>query len=59
MHFQCIVIELFGEPDGKKASTFCYIESSDYNKDINTYATMIVERDGKDKSARIAWITFQ
>jgi len=50
---------LFGEPDGKKASTFCYIESSDYNKDINTYATMIVERDGRSKSAKIAWITFQ
>jgi len=50
---------LFGEPDGKKASTFCYIESSDYNKDVNTYATMIIERDGRSKSARIAWITFQ
>ena len=50
---------LFGEPDGKKESTFCYIESSDYNKDVNTYATMIVERDGRSKSARIAWITFQ
>ena len=49
---------LFGEPDDKKASTFCYIESSDYNKDINTYATMIVERDGRSKSAKIAWITF-
>ena len=50
---------LFGEPDGKKESTFCYIESSDYNRDVNTYATMIVERDGRSKSARIAWITFQ
>jgi len=50
---------LFGEPDGKKESTFCYIESSDYNKEIGTYATMIVERDGRSKQARIAWITFQ
>ena len=50
---------LFGEPEGKKESTFCYIESSDYNKDNNTYATMIVERDGRSKSARLAWITFK
>ena len=49
---------LFGQPEGKKESTFCYIESSDYNKEINTYATMIVERDGKSRSARVAWITF-
>jgi hypothetical protein len=50
---------LFGEPDDKHNSTFCYIESSDYNKDLNTYATMIVERDGRDKEAKIAWVTFQ
>ena len=49
---------LFGEPDGKHNSTFCYIESSDYNKEINTYATIIVERDGRSKSAKIAWIKF-
>jgi hypothetical protein len=49
---------LFGEPDGKRSSTFCYIESSDYNKDINTYATIIVERDGRSKAAKIAWIKF-
>ena len=49
---------LFGEPDDKRSSTFCYIESSDYNKDMNTYATIIVERDGRSKSAKIAWIKF-
>lgn len=49
---------LFGEPDGKKESTFCYIESSDFNKETNTYATMIVERDGRDKQVRIAWVNF-
>ncbi len=49
---------LFGEP-GEKASTFCYIEASDFNKDISTYATMIVERTGRDKQTRIAWITFE
>ncbi len=49
---------LFGEPADKSNSTFCYIESSDYNKDINTYATLIVERDGRSKTAKIAWIKF-
>ncbi len=48
---------LFGEP-ADNSSTFCFIESSDYNKELNTYATMIIERDGKDKQAKIAWITF-
>ena len=50
---------LFGEPDGKHSATFSYIESSDYNKETNTYATLIVEKDGRDKSARIAWVKFQ
>ena len=49
---------LFGEPDDKHSSTYCYIESSDYNKDINTYATMIVERDGRSTQSRIVWVTF-
>jgi hypothetical protein len=50
---------LFGQPDDKHSSTFCYIESSHYNKETKTYATMIVERDGRDKQARIAWVTFE
>jgi hypothetical protein len=50
---------LFGEPDGKHSATFAYIESSDYNKDTHTYATLIVEKDGRDKAAKIAWVTFK
>ena len=50
---------LFGEPGDHNNSTFCYIESSDYNTDLNTYATMIVERDGRDKVAKIAWVKFE
>jgi hypothetical protein len=50
---------LFGEPKDDSKSTFCYIESSDYNKESNSYATMIVERDGRDKEAKIAWVTFE
>ena len=49
---------LFGEPDDNQ-STFCYIESSDYNRDINSYATMIVERKKRDKETKIAWVTFE
>ncbi len=50
---------LFGEPTDNSESTFCYIQSSDFNKELNCYATMIVERDGRSKVAKIAWITFE
>jgi hypothetical protein len=50
---------LFGEPEGKHDATFCYIESSHYNKDINCYATLIIEKEGRSKEAKIAWITFK
>ena len=50
---------LFGEPTDDSKSTFCYIQSSDYNKDLKTYALMINERDGRDKATKIAWITFE
>lgn len=50
---------LFGEPANDDKSVFSYIASSDFNKDINTYATMIVERDGRDKNAKIAWVSFE
>ena len=48
---------LFGEAeDGKSNSVF--IDASDYDKSLNTYATIMVERDGRDRSAKIAWIKF-
>ena len=50
---------LFGKPEDGSASTYCYIQSSDFNKDLNVYATLIEERDGKNISGRIAWITFE
>ncbi len=49
---------LFGEPDDDKG-TFCYIQASDYNKDISTYATLIVERIGRKKESKLAWVTFE
>ncbi len=50
---------LFGEPDDKHDAIFSYIESSHYNKETNCYATLIVERSGRDKECKIAWITFE
>ncbi|MCD6011025.1 MAG: hypothetical protein K0Q79_887 [Flavipsychrobacter sp.] len=49
---------LFGEPKDDQA-IFCYIQASDYNKDINTYATLLVERERRKKEAKVAWVTFE
>ncbi len=49
---------LFGKPEDGSASTYCYIQSSDFNKDLNVYATLIEERDGKSIVGKIAWVTF-
>ncbi len=48
---------LFGEP-AENSSIFCYIDGTDYNEPTKTYATVIIERTGKDKKARVAWVTF-
>jgi hypothetical protein len=50
---------LFGDPSDKNNSVFCNIEASDFNRSINTYATIIIQRDGRDKQARVAWVTFE
>ena len=49
---------LFGEPKAG-SSTFCFINGSDYNTANNTYATIMIERDGRNKQSRIAWVTFE
>ena len=49
---------LFGEPKDDQ-SIFCYIQASDYNSDIHTYATLLVERERRKKEAKIAWVTFE
>ncbi|MBA3827647.1 MAG: hypothetical protein H0X33_01805 [Taibaiella sp.] len=49
---------LFGESDDKQ-NKFCYIEGSSYMKSNNTYATMMIERNGRDKQAKMVWITFE
>ena len=48
----------FGEP-GDNSSTFSYTSGTDYNEGANTYATIIIERTGRKKEARLAWVTFE
>lgn len=48
---------LFGEP-GDKQSSSLHIDASDYDKNTNTYSTIMVERDGRDRSARLVWVKF-
>ena len=48
---------MFGKPVGR-SSTHCLIEGSDYNSATSTYATIIIERNGRDNQARLAWVTF-
>jgi len=50
---------LFGTPKDDDQSKFCYIEASNFLKETNTYATILMERDGRDKQAKIAWVTFE
>jgi len=49
---------LFGNPESKDQSNACYVEASDYNKNTSTYATVMIERDGRDRQARMVWLTF-
>lgn len=50
---------LFGKPSDDDKSIFSNIESSSFMKNTNTYATIVVKRDGRDKKAQIAWVTFE
>jgi hypothetical protein len=49
---------LFGNPESKDQSNACYVEASDYDKNTSTYATVMIERDGRDRQARMVWVTF-
>jgi hypothetical protein len=48
---------LFGEP-GDGVSNSLHIDASDFDKASGTYATIMVERDGRDRSAKLVWIKF-
>ncbi len=49
---------LFGQP-GKGQSRFCYVEASHYLADQKTYATLLMQRNGREKKASIAWVEFE
>ncbi|MCD6062527.1 MAG: hypothetical protein K0R82_438 [Flavipsychrobacter sp.] len=49
---------LFGAPKEDNEAKFCYIESSHFMKDNNTYATLMMDRKGRKKQAQIAWVKF-
>ena len=48
----------FGVPQSDRQTNFSYIESSSFLPETNTYATLMMQRDGRDKKAHIAWIKF-
>ncbi len=47
----------FGKPDDD-SNIFSYMDGTDYCDITNTYATVIMECKGRDKVARVAWVTF-
>jgi len=50
---------LFGAPKDDGYSKFCYVESSNYNPATKTYATLMIDRDGRKKMAKLAWVQFK
>lgn len=49
---------LFGDPGDDNISNEVHIDASDFDKSTGTYATIMVERDGRDRSAKMVWIKF-
>jgi hypothetical protein len=50
---------LFGKPSNDKDRTFFNRKASDYQRSTGSYATMIIENQGRKKQARIAWVSFK
>jgi hypothetical protein len=50
---------LFGDPGDEDKSNSLHIDASDYDKENNVYATLMVERERKDRVAKLVWIKFQ
>ena len=47
---------LFGNPNDDFDNRFADISSGDYSETTGNYAVMMVERTGRKKAARIAWV---
>ena len=48
---------LFGEAGDGEGNSL-HIDASDFDKSSNTYATIMIEKDGRDRSAKMVWIKF-
>jgi hypothetical protein len=48
---------LFGEPSSRKESRFCQLEMNTHSEDGKSFATMMIEKQGRDKQAYIVWVT--
>ena len=49
---------LFGNPEDKDQSNSCHIEASDTDPVNGTYATIMIERNGRDRQAKMVWVKF-
>ena len=49
---------LFGAPKGDTDLKFANIASAHFMDATNTYAVLMIDRDGRKKQARIAWVKF-
>ncbi len=50
---------LFGNPEDKDQSNSCHIEASDIDQTTGTYATIMIERNGRDRQAKMVWVKFE
>jgi len=49
----------FGEPDDTFDNRLALITSGDFSETLGDYAVMIIEKKGRNKQARIAWVNFK
>lgn len=47
---------VFGKPESKKENNLGLFAISDYNPETNTYVTLKLEKEGRDKGVRIVWL---
>ncbi len=47
---------VFGNPDGKKDKRFAMFSVSDYKPETHTYATIMIDKEGGNKVAKMAWL---
>lgn len=49
---------LFGAPASKRESVFSMVGTSEYDEASKTYVTIAVERNDRNKKAKLAWVEF-